>query len=129
MNSLSRNIFLGASIVVLAGCASAPKAPDSDDRSGLSEFIRADKQAGLDITIENGDELGEMCARYLLNRDRKSGSSTKVVGVFSAYMKARGLRRKVDAGVDIEYRKNCGPMMSESRSVIRKRILKRALPF
>ncbi len=102
--------------LLLGGCANGSK---------FSEIVLADVQQAKVLAEQADDQLAVKCWTHLeqltlANIPNPDAPVGRVVGVMSAYQKARNVRRKVEAGISDQSRLECGPMLMESRSVSKR---------
>ncbi len=108
---ISVSFFL---VLLLAGCSSR-----------FRDIVLADAQQAKLMAEQADDQLAVKCWTHLekltlANQPDPDALVGRVVGVLSAYQKARNVRRKVEAGISDQSRLECGPMLMESRSVFKR---------
>ena len=107
-------IGLSLASLLFAGCATG--------LGGLSTFVREDVQRGLEIAQAANDPAGVACATAILAAIPEAAApELHAVGAFSAFVKVRELRRKVDGGVVDEAVHNaCAPLVLDAEKTLLK---------
>lgn len=116
---------VGAALA-LSGCATAVTAVSQKIQTDadFNLLVLEDVQAAIVLATQSQDELGLMCWTYLEaftleNAPDLENPAGKVVGVFSAYQKARNVRKLVvEVEISDAFRLECGPMLTESMGVL-----------
>lgn len=122
---LRKILVAGLMIGFLASCSSVA----TSIKSGIvndAEFnllVIEDVEQSLLLATESGDALGFKCWTYihdfaLANAPEEGMEVGTVVGFFSAYQKARNVRRTVQLEISDDFRLECGPMLTESLGVL-----------
>ena len=119
-------LALGISAMLLAGCAqgvagvSAKIQTDAD----FNELVLEDVQQAIIMAERTNDELALMCWNYLEaftieNAPDAENPAGEVVGAFSAYQKARNVRRTViEVEISDQFRVECGPMLTDTMGAL-----------
>jgi len=119
-------ILIGVAALALSGCAQGIAAVSGKIQTdaAFNELVLEDVQAAIVLATQSNDELGLMCWTYLErftleNAPDAENPAGKVVGVFSAYQKARNVRKTViEVEISDAFRLECGPMLTESMGVL-----------
>lgn len=119
-------ILICAVALGMSGCAQAITAVSGKIQTDaeFNELVLADVEAAVVLATQANDELGLMCWNYLVAFTRDNAPDVenpagKVVGVFSAYQKARNVRKTViEVEISDAFRLECGPMLTESMGVL-----------
>ena len=112
--------------LALSGCAQGIAAVSGKIQTDadFNELVLADVQAAIVLATQANDELALMCWNYLEaftleNAPDAENPAGKVVGAFSAYQKARNVRRTViEVEVSDQFRLECGPMLTDSMGAL-----------
>lgn len=119
-------ILICAVALGVSGCAqgiagvSAKIQTDGD----FNELVLADVQQAIIMAERTNDELALMCWRYLEaftleNAPDAENPMGEVVGAFSAYQKARNVRRTViEVEISDQFRLECGPMLTDTMGAL-----------
>lgn len=119
-------VMICVAALALSGCAqgfgaiSGKIQTDAD----FNELVLADVQQAIILAEQASDELALMCWSYLEqftldNAPDAENPAGKVIGVFSAYQKARNVRRLViEVEVSDQFRMECGPMLTDSMGAL-----------
>ena len=75
------------------------------------------EQADDQLAVKCWTHLEQLTLANIPDPDAPVG---RVVGVLSAYQKARNVRRKIEVGISNQSKLECGPMLMENRSVIKR---------
>ncbi len=134
MNKLYIPLFL-AFALLLSACSQSLSAVKVgiEQNAEFNEIVLADVVAAKALAVQGNDPLGEMCWQYvedfaLANAPGVESEAGKVVGVFSAYQKARNVRHTVvEVKISDDFRLACGPMLTESMGVLGRIGLRLAL--
>lgn len=106
-------------VVALTGCASGGLG-DLKDR--VVKFERADVERGRAIAAAANDQAAVGCADAVLKTlpEASVAPALTPIGVFSAVMKAREVRRKVSAGIDEGVHNACAVVILDAQQTIMK---------
>ncbi len=119
-------ILSGVAALALSGCAqgiagvSARIQTDAD----FNELVLEDVQQAIIMAERTNDELALMCWNYLEaftleNAPDAENPAGEVIGVFSAYQKARDVRRTViEVEISDQFRVECGPMLTDTMGAL-----------
>ena len=119
-------VMICVAALALSGCAQgfgAVKAGIQTDAE-FNEIVLVDVQQAIVLATQANDELALMCWSYLEqftldNAPDAENPAGKVVGVFSAYQKARNVRRTViEVEISDQFRLECGPMLTDSMGAL-----------
>ena len=113
-------------ILLLGGCAQGIEGISGriQSDSKFNEIVLKDVQQAKLLAERANDPLALKCWSYieefaLANAPNTEIPAGKVVGVFSAYQKARNIRRLVvEVRISDEFRLSCGPMLTETMGVL-----------
>lgn len=119
-------ILICVAAIALSGCAKGFGAVKYGIQSSaeFNEVVLADVQQAMILATQSNDELALKCWTYLEaftleNAPDADSPAGKVVGVFSAYQKARNVRRVViEVEISDQFRLECGPMLTESMGAL-----------
>ena len=115
-----------ALVLLLSGCAQgfgAVKFGIQTD-SEFNEIVLEDVREAKLLASSTDDVLALKCWSYIeefavANAPSTDSSAGKVVGVFSAYQRARNIRRTVvEVKVSDQFRLECGPMLTDSMGAL-----------
>ena len=117
-------LLLGA--VFLSGCTQAIGAVSYGIRTDaeFNEVVLADVVEARKLALATNDALAVKCWSYLEAFTRKNAPGVdspagEVVGVFSAYQRARNLRRTViEVEISDSFRLECGPMLTDTMGAL-----------
>lgn len=132
-------IYIPIYILLLSLTACAGKAIEGvkfgiQTSTEFNEVVLEDVVQAKLLAEQSGDKLGLMCWTYVeqFALDNAPGTETpagKVVGVFSAYQKARNVRRTmVEVEISDPFRLNCGPMLTESMGALGRIGIRMSIP-
>ncbi len=113
-------------ILLLGGCTQGIEGISGrlQSDSEFNEIVLKDVQQAKLLAERANDPLALKCWSYieefaLANAPNTESPPGKVVGVFSAYQKARNIRRLVvEVRISDEFRLSCGPMLTETMGVL-----------
>ena len=113
--------------VSLVGCSKAlltTKTAIVNDAE-FNLLVIEDVEQSILLAQESNDALALSCWTYIrdfaLSHAPEEGTEIgNVVGVFSAYQKARNVRRTVQLELSDDFRIQCGPMLTESLGVLER---------
>ncbi len=105
----------------LAGCGSIT---GDDPLSRLGDFTVADLKAANDLAVSADDQIAMACYPELIKFVERVGDfraeTRTVAGAFSAYQRARNVRRRLELGLPDSLRIGCAALLNDSkRSVLR----------
>ncbi len=122
---LSRLAGACALALLLGACSQALTAVKSGivNDAEFNLLVIGDVEQSILLARESGDELGLKCWTYVrdfaLTHAPEEGEEVgTVVGVFSAYQKARNVRMTIQLELSDNFRLECGPMLTESLGVL-----------
>ncbi len=131
------NIWKPIVLLLVLGACSQTAGPIQIGIQTSTEFneigLEDVRQAKL-LAERTNDTLAVKCWAYLeeFTVENAPGTETpagKVVGVFSAYQKARNVRRTViEVEISDEFRLECGPMLTESMGALGRIGIRLAIP-
>lgn len=94
---------------------------ETDLFSAVSKVTVADLDAAMADAQQNNDVIAMNCypvlKKYVL---MGSQGTTKIVGAFSAYQKARDIKKGIGAGVPDDLKLGCAAMLQETRDFVLK---------
>ena len=123
--------------LLLSGCAQgigAVKFGIQNDPE-FNEIVLEDVRQAMKMAIQTNDTLAVKCWAYLeeftvANAPGIETPAGKVVGVFSAYQRARDLRRTViEVEISDQFRLECGPMLTDSMGALGRLGVRIGIPF
>lgn len=122
-------VGLAIAATIIGGCSQSPAG------LSLNQIVANDVNNARLMSKAAGDPLAEKCWTYLqevssANATNSGSEGGKVVGVLSAYQKARTARRRgFNLDLSDDFKLNCGPMLIDSAGAMRRLGLKIAVPF
>ncbi len=113
-------------VLLLAGCSQGLGAIKAgiQQSAEFNEIVLADVREAKLLATSANDELALKCWVYIeeFAEANKPGIETlagKVVGVFSAYQRARNIRRTIiEVEISDQFRLECGPMLTDSMGAL-----------
>ncbi len=119
-------ILICVAALALSGCAQGFGAVKLGIQTNaeFNELVLEDVQQAIILATQANDELALMCWSYLEqftleNAPDADNPMGEVVGVFSAYQKARNVRRVViEVEISDQFRIECGPMLTDSMGAL-----------
>lgn len=119
-------IMICVAALALSGCAQGFGAVKHGIQTNaeFNEIVLADVQQAKLLATQTNDDIALMCWTYLEeftldNAPDAESPAGKVVGVFSAYQKARNVRRVViEVEISDQFRVECGPMLTDSMGAL-----------
>ena len=126
MRSLTWIPIALVSVLLLGACSPSMKAIKSGIQNDVAfnEVVLEDVQQAKLLAQRTNDMLAVKCWSYLekftiTNAPDSETVAGKVVGVFSAYQKARNVRRTVvEVEISDQFRLECGPMLTDSMGAL-----------
>jgi len=115
-------LILAALAALLTGCAGLAERAVGDVDEPRFAFVLADIDAAQALAVAANDPAAVQCYTTLSGKVERLGGRLElpVVGVVSAYQRARNVRRLVTGGVSDELRAACAWMLMDSRSFLRR---------
>ncbi len=130
-----KSIFMGLALLALGACAQGAGAVKLGIQTNaeFNEVVLKDVIQARLLAEYTNDDLAIMCWSYLekftlANAPADGAVTGEVVGVFSTYQQARNVRRTVvEVNISDEFRRQCGPMLTESMGALGRIGMKIAL--
>ena len=109
-------IFAGS---LLGACTSGPELGE------LSDFVLEDLKQARAIAERGNDTLALQCYDFLIPivEARIDFPETEIVGGISGYQQTRNARRFIEGRESDEFKLACAPLISDSKSVLKKLFL------
>ncbi len=122
----SKSILVLLAGLLLSGCAQTVEAIKHgiQQDAEFNEIVLKDVRQAQLLAEATNDTIALKCWTYLeefavANTPGMETRAGKVVGVFSAYQKARNVRRTiVEIEISDQFRLECGPMLTDSAGVL-----------
>ena len=119
MKKSVRNLMIASSLsLALSGCSVLETLDEKADKWSKNAIV--DLAAAARSAVAHGDPGAQTCWAVLAGyiEFRRQQGTTEVIGVFTAFQKARNIRRLVDAGIPEQVHIACAHMFGSAKRTI-----------